>query len=1383
MAALLLVLLTIPGLLAAKDGSRTDGGLQRYIIELQDPPLAEYDGRELSVPSGSGFTRLAPTSRSFTGGRKLNTRSLEALAYLKFIAERQQDFKFQAGAELGRKVEAVQEYRNALNGMAVDLSEEEAARLADSPLVKSIRRDEVHRLETYASPPWIGSDEVWDGLGGVPASQGEGIVVGIIDSGINWDHPSFADPAPGPGGYNHSNPFGQQIGLCSDPEVECNDKLIGVYDFVEDNPGTPDVEENTKGRDDSEVGHGTHVSSIAAGNPLPVELNDSVNTTVSGVAPRANLVSYRVCFSDFAGGGGCPNSAVLAAIDQAIDDGVDVLNYSAGSTVPINPWQTGSVSEAYLQARESGIFLATSAGNSGPLPATITSPADAPWMVAVGNSTHNVGFGSELESMVGGGTQAPEDMQGASLTPGTGRLVIVHAKDYGFPLCGTGESESQATCEGNTGESNPWAGQRPFNGEIVVCDRGTYGRVEKGKNLLLAGAGGYVLANTDSWGEALVADDHCLPAVHIGAEDGNELRDWLDSGSGHGGAISGMFLVEDDRSADQLAFTSSRGPNVAPANDVLKPNLIAPGTFILGADGQGNGFRELPGTSFSSPHIAGAAALLKSARPGWSVDQIASAIETTATTELAKDYNGDPVDPHDVGAGRPQLGQAARAALFLEISPGEFNQANPALGGDPATLNLPSMLNANCAGSCSFNRTLTDQVGGGTWTATAEGFIPGVEVSVSPENFTLGDGQSQELTVSLDLVSAGDVGDWFYGRIRLESANRPDQLLTVAALYNGGVLPDAWFITDTRNGGWRDFELSGLVELPNATFNVGGLQPRSTVTEVLIEDPTDDDPFDGGEGVFTVWHELNEGALWLYAETEESTAIDLDLYVGVDLNGNGQADDFEQLCTSISDDELERCDLYDLEPGDYWILVQNWFGTEEGGDEATLRHAAVVAGDNLSLAASGPGITQQQETFGVRLSWDNLAAVPGEQWLGAVGVSSTKDIPNNIGVIPVTFNRTGISEPETFPLVDGRAHTLAIAANSTHDRMFIDVPPGATSLSVTANRFDEEQNSGLSLELVRLGFEEALSNPPFATPPGDAPVVASADGQDGQELNVTVDLTAFEPGRWYAVLSNNIDFADSIEIRAQVEFAADPLPIHRGLWEPNSRPGINQGYEYHDGDPNRFLIWYTFDEDGQPIWFYSEAPDVQGNIWTSDVFRLTNDGSSQQLAPVGYLSVTTLAENDALFSFTLFGESGTDRLQPLSLNTCPQVNGSTRSFTGQWFPGFAGLGGASIIMNDRTQAQIHYIYDDSGESRWLVAQDIENPEPTNPEMPFLQFSGFCSTCPTEPTSYEPVGMLERSFINEIQGTWTLDYLLLPPLSGSVERMDQTIKLTQTLECE
>ena len=213
-------------------------------------------------------------------------------------------------------------------------------------------------------------------------------------------------------------------------------------------------------------------------------------------------------------------------------------------------------------------------------------------------------------------------MIGVSFTGGTGQKQIVHARDYGNALCGPGEPELQGVCDLNQGLSNPWEGETPFNGEIVVCDRGTYGRVEKGKNVLLAGAGGYILANTSDQGESIDADDHCLPAIHVGQEGGDELRGWLEGGSGHGGAITGFTLVENDSFGDQLASSSSRGPAQSPVEDILKPNVIAPGTSIYAASNQGQTFQAHSGTSMSSPHVAGAAALLKAAHPDWSPGRI-----------------------------------------------------------------------------------------------------------------------------------------------------------------------------------------------------------------------------------------------------------------------------------------------------------------------------------------------------------------------------------------------------------------------------------------------------------------------------------------------------------------------------------------------------------------------------------------------------------------------------------------------------------------------------------------------------------------------------------------------------------------------------------------
>ena len=1351
---------------------------QRYIIELQDPPLALYAGRQLAVSGGLESTDASSTKSA--RGAKLDLRAAANRDYLEFIAGRQEAFRQSAGALLGRQLQAVHRYRLATNGMAVDLSKAEAAALADSPDLKSITPDRRFKLQTDAGPEWIGAGNLWGGLAGFPEARGENVVVGVIDSGINWEHPSFDDALPG--GYNYTNPLGELLGLCDDPEVSCNNKLIGIYDFVEDDPATEDVvEENTKGRDNDSVGHGTHVASTAVGNRLNVFLNDSADSTLSGVAPHANLVTYRVCYVGEPAGpdsGGCMGSAILAAIDQATEDGVDVINYSIGSEAN-NPW-TSQIAKAFLNAREAGIFVVASAGNDGPHPGSVGSPANAPWIIAAGNATHNRSFVSLVQNLIGGDTTPPEDLVGVSQTGGTGQLQIVHARDYGFALCGVGEAELESDCDGNLGLSNPWDGQKPFNGEIVVCDRGTYGRVEKGKNVLLAGAGGYILANTDEFGESLVSDEHCLPASHVGKADGDTLRAWLASGRGHGGSISGFSAAKQDRFGDRVAGSSARGPAEAPVEDTLKPNLIAPGTSILAASNEGQEFRLLSGTSMSSPHIAGAAALLKSVHGDWSASQLASAIEMTATAELAT-VNGAKANSRERGAGRPQLGEAANAGLFLNVTGSQFNLANPAVGGDPGSLNLPGLVNAGCYRNCSFNRTVTDQMGGGNWTANALDFPAGVSVSVNPSSFTLANGASQALSVSVDLDQAGIVGEWVDGRVRLSAAGSPDQYLTVSVFADGGSLPDSWSISDERDGGWKTLNLSGLVALPDATFRSGGLQPAERTAQVLVEDPTPSDPYDGGEGVFTQWHALPQGGLWLHAETLASTAEDLDLFVGRDENGNGFAEKFEELCSSTTPQDIERCDLYDLPAGDYWIVVQNWSGTNPEGDEATLLSAGIAEGDG-SLAASGPGRTVSGEAISLRLSWDNLAALPGEEWLGAIGIGTRRETPNNIGVIPVRFTRSAIGAPATFPLYNGVDHQVALDGGQAHDRLFIDVPPGASSLTVSVEALDAEMNDGLELELRRLGFDAALVDPPFAASPAGAAVIGSDSGSGGTGPSVTVSGGSLQAGRWYAVTANGNDSPVAVEVRADVAFAGSALPTHRGLWYPRPpRDGIRQGYDYNWGESDRALIWYSFEEDGQPAWYIAGSPTVSGNIWVSDLYRVTNDGTQQQLATVGKVSITALAEDDQLFTFTLFGQSGTDRMQPSAAQTCPQVDGSERSYTGLWYRGVDGLGGASVVVNANNQAQIHYLFDDSGRPRWLFAGE-EGLPPNAPEIPMLQFTGYCALCDgLEPTS-EPAGVLSREFSSETAGSWMLDYLFQPPLSGSVERTDQIIKLTDTLDC-
>jgi hypothetical protein len=577
------------------------------------------------------------------------------------------------------------------------------------------------------------------------------------------------------------------------------------------------------------------------------------------------------------------------------------------------------------------------------------------------------------------------------------------------------------------------------------------------------------------------------------------------------------------------------------------------------------------------------------------------------------------------------------------------------------------------------------------------------------------------------------------------------------------------------------FNLSGLVALPDATFTAGGLVRPTETTQKLQQDPTDDSPYDGGAGVYTVWHALPQGGLWLYAETLASTAEDLDLFVGRDDNGNGIAEEWEELCFSTTSTDLEECNLYDLPPGNYWIVVQNWTATEAEGDDATLVHAAIGPSGSSSLAASGPGMAGADGTFPVRLSWDNLDALPGEQFLGAVGVGTSRNSPRNIGVIPVYFNRNGIAAPETFPLVNGETHRLALGAKGQHDRLFIDVPPGAASLNVFVNGANATQNNGLTLELRRLDFANALGEPPFAASPAGAPTAVSASGVGGNGPSITV----FGPqaGRWYAVVSNDNNSASSVAINAEVGFDGGTIAPQPGLWEPNSRPGLHQGFELNQGGSSRAMVWYTYDENGQPAWYIANNAVSNGNIWTADLLRFTNDGSEQHSWPVGKVSVAILGEKDAMFSYTLFGKSGTERMQPISALTCPQVDGSSKSYTGLWYKGAAGLGGASVLVNAQTQAQIHYLFDADGMPRWLYAQDVVNPEPTNPEIPILQFEGYCAVCESSAISSQTVGVVERSFDSEAAGSWTLDYLFQSPLSGSVDRTDPIVKLTDLIGCQ
>lgn len=740
-----------------------------YIVLHQAPALASYRG---------GLAGLAPTAAAVLGALRLDAQSNAALAYLDFLELEQTALIKLAEAALGRTLNVTHRMQHALNALVIKMSPEEALKVAGLPGVARVEAPIAFKLHSDNGPAWIHADALHDGSGtydGV-GSMGEGVVIGVIDTGVNYNHPSFA--AVGPvDGYVHTNPrvdpllgLPRYYGLCA-PAIGlpfCNDKLIGVWDFT----GTTPIDDN---------GHGSHTASTAGGNIVDATLQAPTATLerrIGGVAPHANLITYKGCLTTPLLGT-CLSPATALATNQAVIDGVDVLNFSIGGTSS-DPWSDIN-GRAFLAATEAGVFVATSAGNDGPAPETLGSPADAPWLLSVAASTHDRALNNALIDLHGGATTPPGDIAGRSLTSALPQAEIVYAGDVGDPLC-------QTPFEAGT-----------FDGKIVVCDRGVNGRVEKGDNVVAGGAIGFVLANDEANGASLNGDGYAVPGVHITYKDGVALKAWLaDGGPAHYAAIAGTTPTASRVDGDVMAGFSSRGPNPA-VPGLVKPDITAPGVDIIAAvqtglidlglaEGEPE-FGVLSGTSMSSPHAAGAAALIRALHPDWTPDQVKSALMTTAyvvrgkngSDGLVKDDRETPADALDLGAGRIDLAQAARAGLLLDESADNYRAADPAAGGDPTTLNLPSLGHAACQGSCSWTRTLHATVDA-SWRVSVVS-ADGLPVAVTPDTFTLAAGEDIVLSLSAD-TDGYPAGTWVFADVVLspDDAAVPQAHLPVAVL-------------------------------------------------------------------------------------------------------------------------------------------------------------------------------------------------------------------------------------------------------------------------------------------------------------------------------------------------------------------------------------------------------------------------------------------------------------------------------------------------------------------------------------------------------------------------------------------------------------------------
>ena len=654
-------------------------------------------------------------------------------------------------------------YTTALNGFAATLNSDQVQQARAMPgvlLVERSTKQHIERVQSSIQPgiqPGIpvGPGGAWSGYGG-PTRAGRGVVVGVVDSGIWPENPSFAALPQAPSGAAAALPGFH--GVCVDGEEwspdSCNDKVVSARWFVngfgEENVATAEYLSPRDG-----AGHGSHVASTAVGaNGVRVTVDGQRFGSISGMAPAARLAVYKACWTaPDPAEDGCTTADTVAAVDQAVADGVDVLSYSISGSVR----RDDSVERAFLGAAAAGVFVATSAGNGGVRAGSVTHTS--PWVTTVAASTQRAFQGAVRlgngRSYVGA-MVSDRPVPRADLVLGT-QVSSTNASASSARRCAAGSLDAAEA-----------------EGKIVVCERGGGAREDKSSTVASAGGVGMVLANPNS--QSTDADVHAVPTVHLGATASTALKRYLrQAGKRATAALDPRGHA--DAPVPALAGFSGRGP--AAGGDVLKPDLTAPGVSVLGAvappSDSGRSWDLVSGTSASTPHVAGLAAFVASLHPGWSPARIKSAMMTTAG-----DLRG-PNGPLAQGAGQVDPGASLDPGLVFDAAPGAWQQV---LAGrlDATSVNTPSIAVGDLVGPTVITRRVTNVGHRHESYSVRKLGLADVDVQAFPATLLLAPGQSRTVRMRITARPSAtvdqDVTGWLVWRgdrhrVRIPVSVRP----------------------------------------------------------------------------------------------------------------------------------------------------------------------------------------------------------------------------------------------------------------------------------------------------------------------------------------------------------------------------------------------------------------------------------------------------------------------------------------------------------------------------------------------------------------------------------------------------------------------------------
>ncbi|WP_020388467.1 S8 family peptidase [Kribbella catacumbae] len=937
-----------------------------YIVQLDDSPVAEYGGDIAGLPS----TLALPGGKLLTGARQVTS-------YVQHLARERGDLLRQVpGAK------KLYDYNYTYAGFSARMSHDEAVKLAKSSGVKSVEPSELQHQDTVDTPRYLGlsgKGGAWQQAGGIDKA-GDGVIIGVIDSGYVPERASFAPIKT----TRQSDALVAKKwkGTCqvgTEAPVACNNKVIGARYFDAGIGDRPIADEFRSPRDYG--GHGTHTASTAAGNNgVEMSVLGRDYGKGSGIAPHARLAIYKALWAvDATGGGSGTDADIIAAIDQAVADGVDVINYSISGSGSTYVNTTGL---AFLRAAKAGVFVATSAGNTGPGVSTVGK--NFPWVTTVANGTHD----RDVQTTVTLGNG--KSYTGAGIGAGTPSAPMILAKDAGLA---NANPTNLVLCMPGTLDA------AKVTGKIVVCDRGVSARVDKSLQVKNAGGIGLILVNPTA--STLDSDLHSVPAVHLDHVTNPEIKAYVSGTANPTAQVGAAQTVRVN--APKVASTSSRGPSLAGNGDLLKPDIMAPGTNVLAAtsafSAAGGQYAFMSGTSMASPHIAGAAAVLKSKYPNWSPMAIKSALLTTGNS---LDTNGEPIkndsgsagNPFGYGAGMMQAKKAMDPGLVYDSSYDDWarfvcgsGQVAPthemcAKGKiDPSDLNYPSIAVGDLAGQQTVKRTVRN-VGlfPEIYRPKVEG-LAGFQVTVSPKLLIVLPGRTASYTVTfkhdgapLEQYSFGKL-NWTSSRHVVSStlAIRP---LTVKAPVQ---------VNGTGTSGSLEVPLISGYSGTLAT-SVSGLT-AATVAETTLKDPggvsfpTANPAANAHVAKYTVNVPAGvKHARFSTFDADYPAGTDLDVFVY-------KAGTTALLGSSTGGSAEEEVNLARPAGGSYDVYVDLFAGAAE--QVVKLNHWEInePAGNLTATPASQP-VTAAGQTS-VTASWSGLTA--GTRYLGRLAYTDGAD--------------------------------------------------------------------------------------------------------------------------------------------------------------------------------------------------------------------------------------------------------------------------------------------------------------------------------------------------------------------------------------------------------